>query len=107
MSSTQWGVYLTKEAITEYADTFIADYIHYGKFLDCTLFNPDPQYLSVIAAPNVEESLATKSSSKPHEFLIPHRYVLYVATNLDRKILGFGSKRQAVDTRRVDAPDSQ
>ena len=85
----RWGVYLTKEALVEFADHFISDYVQYGKFLDCTSFNSAPQFLSVVAVRERD------GQREEHEFLIPHRYIAFVVSNPDRTVLGFESTQVA------------
>ena len=77
-------VCLTTEALTDTSETLLRKYVHWEKMLLCTTFVPDTPFCQ-IAALNPDSP-----DQVQQEFLIPHRYVNWVAVSEDETAFGFG-----------------
>jgi len=77
-------VCLTREAINNFSDNIMNQFIHLEKYLMCTAFSANMPFSQLTAVPNEENQ-----DQDHEEFLIPNHYVTWVAVDQDQKVWGF------------------
>ena len=81
--SHAYGVCLTDEAIEQFKESIIEDFLFFEKYLACETVDTEGNYLRVIAIPPNR-----KQKLQKQEFLIPHNLVLFIASNVLEKNFG-------------------
>lgn len=77
-------VCLTREAINNFSDSIIDQFIRWDKYLLCSEFYANMPFSRLIAVTNEENQ-----DQPPEEFLIPNHFVAWVAVDEPEKVLGF------------------